>query len=74
VTDVAVDATENADLRISRFFPAKALVGEIEVTPGLHTISVEYYDKNGTLLWADETPPVDLSIYKLPIFESVYLN
>ncbi|MCK4313091.1 MAG: hypothetical protein KAW88_10195, partial [Candidatus Cloacimonetes bacterium] len=42
-TDLAVDATENADLRISRFFPAKALIGEIEVEPGIHFIKIEYY-------------------------------
>ncbi|MDO9578944.1 MAG: hypothetical protein Q7J16_13760 [Candidatus Cloacimonadales bacterium] len=74
VTDVAVDATENADLRISRFFPAEALVGEIEVTTGMHRFAIEYYSKNGDLLWVDELGEKDVSKKGLNLFESFYLN
>ena len=72
--DVAVDATENADLRISRFFPAKALVGEIEVTPGVHQFAIEYYSKKGTLLWVDELGEKEVTKKGLNLFESYYLN
>ena len=73
-TDVAVDATENADLRISRFFPAKALVGEIEVTPGMHRFAIEYYSKNGALLWVDDLGEKEVTQKGLNLFESYYLN
>lgn len=73
-TDVAVDQTENADLRISRFFPAKALVAEIELEPGRHHIQLEYYDKKGNLLWIDDIGEQDVQAYKLNLFESFNLN
>ena len=41
--DVVVDATENADTRLSQFFPAFAYTGEIELTPGEHEIELVYY-------------------------------
>jgi len=73
-TDVAVDATENADLRISRFFPGKTLIGEIEVTPGVHHFALEYYSNNGTLLWIDDLGEKEVTKKGLNLFESVYLN
>ena len=48
-TDVAVDASEQADLRVSRFFPAYAYVGEWEVPPGEATVEIEYYGSGGLL-------------------------
>ncbi len=74
VTDVAVDATENADLRISRFFPAKALIGEIEVEPGIHFIKIEYYSKNNTLLFVDDLGEKEISKSGLNLIESFYLD
>ncbi|MCD4796077.1 MAG: hypothetical protein K8R49_02765 [Candidatus Cloacimonetes bacterium] len=73
-TDIAVDATENADLRISRFFPAKALVGEIELTPGVHNIKIEYYSKNGAKLFVDDIGDKEISKNGLNLVESYYLN
>ncbi len=73
-TDVAVDATENADLRISRFFPAKALIGEVELTPGIHNIKIEYYSKKGTILFSDDLGNCELKKKGLNLFESYYLN
>jgi uncharacterized protein len=74
LTDVAVDATENADLRISRFFPGKAMIGEIEVTTGVHTFAVEYYSKKGILLWVDDLGEKEVNNNGLNLFESIYLN
>lgn len=73
-TDVAVDATENADLRISRFFPGKALIGEIELSPGVHNIKIEYYSKNGTILFIDDLGDKKVIKKGLNFFESYYLN
>lgn len=72
--DVAVDATENADLRISRFFPGEALVGQVEVPEGIHNFKIEYYSKNGTILWVDDLGEKEVSRKGLNLFESFYLN
>lgn len=58
-TDVAVDASEQADLRVSRYFPAYAHVGEWVVEPGTRDIAIEYYGSGG-LLRVEQVGPVDL--------------
>jgi uncharacterized protein len=73
-TDTLVGATENADLRISRFFPAKTSITEIEVTPGIHNIKVKYYSKNGSVLFMDDLGDKNISKSGLNLFESFYLN
>jgi hypothetical protein len=42
-TQIFAEASEKADLRISRYFPAKAYVGGITLDPGLYSYSVIYY-------------------------------
>ncbi len=73
-TDAIVGATENADLRIARFFPAKTSITEIEVTPGVHNIKVKYYSKNGSVLFVDDLGDKNISRSGLNLFESFYLN
>ncbi len=73
-TDIVVDATENADLRISRFFPGDALVGEIKVEPGLHNIKIEYYSRNGSILFIDDLGEKEIKKDGLNLFNSFYLN
>jgi hypothetical protein len=43
---VFAEASEKADLRISRYFPAKAYVGGITLTPGTYSYTVTYYAGN----------------------------
>lgn len=73
-TDVAVDATENADLRISRYFPAKALIGEIELSPGEHVIKFDYYSRTGSIIYSDDLGKIEISEQNVNILESFYLN
>lgn len=73
-TDIAVDSTENADLRIARFFPAFAYVKEIEVDPGVHDIEVEFYGANNTLLLVNEYLQTDLQPGGLNLIKSYYLQ
>ena len=73
-TNIAVDMTENADLRISRFFPAQAMIGEIEVASGLHNISVKYFDINDQLLYTDDIGEILISSSGLNLVESFYLK
>ncbi|MDR1949896.1 MAG: hypothetical protein LBQ38_10935 [Spirochaetaceae bacterium] len=49
-TQAFAEASERADLRISRYFPAKAWVGGINLDPGVYTLHINYYAANGRLL------------------------
>lgn len=73
-TDIAVDATENADLRISRFFPAQALVGEFVVEPGEHQVTVNYYDHHGVIVYTDDLGVIDTPAGGLNLMETFYLK
>jgi hypothetical protein len=42
-TQVFAEASEKADLRISRYFPAKAYVGGITLDPGIYSYTITYY-------------------------------
>ncbi|MBN2685987.1 MAG: hypothetical protein JXR40_11960 [Pontiellaceae bacterium] len=73
-TDVATDQTENADLRISRFFPAEAAVREIHLEEGVYNLQINYYDINNALLFSDERTDVQVDKDRLNVLESAYLN
>ncbi len=73
-TDVGVDATENADLRISRFFPAKAYVGNIHLEQGVYNIRINYYDKDNKLVYSDIRNEQKISKDHLQLIESYYLD
>jgi len=53
---VAVDATEQADLRSARYFPGQAYVGEFWVEPGEHIVTVEFFDRLNRLLYRETFP------------------
>jgi hypothetical protein len=53
-TQVFAEASEQADLRISRYFPAVASVGGITLAPGTYSYTVRFYDHSNRLL--DEVP------------------
>jgi hypothetical protein len=47
VTQIFAEASEQADLRISRYFPAKAWAGGINLEPGVYSFQVRYYGRSG---------------------------
>lgn len=67
--DIAVDATENADTRLSQFFPAYAYTGEIETTPGSHDIQIVYYSR-GYEVFRDYKGSVDVLYGTLNLVQS----
>jgi hypothetical protein len=73
-TDIAIYASENADLRTSRFFPNAVLISDISVQEGDHTIAIEYYDYRGNLLYRDDKGTVNISKDKLNLIESWQLQ
>lgn len=52
--DAAILFGENADLRLSQFFPKAAMIAEIPVSAGQNTIRLEYYSQYGNLLYSEE--------------------
>ncbi len=70
----AVNQTENADLRMSRFFPAEAAVREIHLEEGVHNLQINYYSHSGTLLHSDQRTGVEVKAGRLNVLESAYLN
>jgi hypothetical protein len=46
-TQVFAEVSEQADLRISRYFPAKAWAGGINLAPGTYSFRVFYYGRSG---------------------------
>ncbi|TVR70276.1 MAG: hypothetical protein EA427_06260 [Spirochaetaceae bacterium] len=59
-TEIVLDASEQADLRVSRYFPAYAYVGEWDLPAGEYEIDVEYY-RGGQLLYVDRLGRVPVS-------------
>lgn len=49
-TQIYAEASEQADLRISRYFPGKALVTGIDLEPGTYDFSVDFYGQGGRLV------------------------
>ena len=41
------EASEQADLRVSRYFPARAYVAGINLPPGRYSFNIKYYNRNG---------------------------
>ena len=72
VADVAIEASEQADLRVSRYFPAYAFVREFEIPPGEHTVAVEYFS-NGVLIYSDSLGTRNFSAGNLNLVTS-YAN
>jgi hypothetical protein len=48
-TRLASEAVEQADIRLSRYFPNHALVGGINLEPGTHIITVNFYGAGGLI-------------------------
>ena len=44
---VFAEVSERADVRMSRFFPARAYIGGINLEPGSYSFQIKYYNRNG---------------------------
>jgi len=49
IGQVASVLSENADLRISRYFPGYAHVGGINLQPGVYSVTVNFYGRRGII-------------------------
>ena len=72
--DLAVSATEQADLRISHFFPQHANVVEIHLSPGDHQVVINYLNKFGNVIYSDNRGSIHIDGNQLNLVESFCLQ
>lgn len=72
--DLAVAATEQADLRISHYFPKYAHIADIPLDPGIHQLKINYYNKYGVLIYSDDKGNIEIDEKGLNIVESFCLQ
>ena len=70
---IASDVSEQADLRMSRYFPGRAYVGGINLDPGIYSMTVNYYGNRG-LIASDQESNVLVEAGKLNLMKFVCLK
>ena len=68
-----IDASESADIRMSRYLPDKAYIGGIDLEPGTYTVTVNYLS-GGRIIASDEYRNVTVRPGALNLIESVSLR
>jgi hypothetical protein len=74
ITQIFADVSEQADLRISRYFPGKAWVGGISLEPGIHSFNVNYYGNSGKTIASFRYENMDIGAEILNLAEAVCLK
>jgi len=69
----AMDGSEKADIRMSRYLPDKAYIGGINLDPGTYQVYINYYHGN-RLVFRDEHKNVAVKKGGLNLIESVKLR
>ncbi|MDR2659163.1 MAG: hypothetical protein LBC27_04150 [Spirochaetaceae bacterium] len=72
VAKTTFDATESADIRMERYLPAKAWIGALNLNPGEHTITIDYY--SGTKKIYSEDKKIEAAVERLNLVEGVCLK
>ena len=72
--DVAVDLSENADLRLSRFFPDECLIKDMTIAPGTYPVRIEYYNNVNSLVYTDNKGNMEFGKNRLNVIESFCLQ
>jgi hypothetical protein len=70
---IASNASEQADVRIARYFPAYAYVGGITIDPGTYNVSVNFYGTGG-LVSSELRRDVDIKERNLNLTEFICLK
>jgi hypothetical protein len=68
------EVSEQADLRLSHYFPGKALVGGINLDPGRHSFSVNYYDQRHRLVYQQRFENILVREHQLNMVEAICLK
>lgn len=70
---ITVGASERADIRMSRYLPAKAHIGGINLDPGTYSVIINYYSGN-TIISREEYDKVIVNQNGLNLLQSVNLR
>jgi hypothetical protein len=73
-SSIAIETTEQADLRTSQFLPNSVFVGNVAVPPGNYGVSVEYYNQNGILVYVKDFTNIEVSHGNINLVESICLK
>jgi hypothetical protein len=73
-SQVFIEVSEQADLRISHYFPGKVLVGGINLEPGKHSFSIHYYDRRNQLVYQQRFENVTVRENQLNLIEAICLQ
>ncbi|GHU73619.1 hypothetical protein FACS189450_13740 [Spirochaetia bacterium] len=71
---IFAEASEQADLRMSRYFPARAYVGGIDLDPGTYSFTVNYRDASGGVLASFRQENIMIYKDRLNLVEAVCLK
>jgi hypothetical protein len=69
----AIDASEGADIRMSRYLPDKAYIGGVNLAPGTYTVTINYHSGR-RIIARDEHRNVSVRQGVLNLIESVSLK
>lgn len=72
--DIYMQVSENSDLRVSRYFPSLIRGMELPIEPGIHNISLIYYDRYNSILFEDKIYNYEVIEGKLNLIESKLLR
>jgi len=74
LSGIFMEASERADTRSSRCFPANVWAGGLNVEPGVYTVNVSCYDKNGRLVYSDTKKDLGVTGSSLALAEFVCMR
>lgn len=73
-TQAYAEASEQADLRLSRYFPAKAHVVGVTLPPGVYSYTVTYYDASNNPVHSVDFKDVEVRPGKLTLSEAICIK
>jgi hypothetical protein len=73
-SQILAEASEQADLRMARYFPGRAYVGGINLEPGTYSFTITYYGTEGKVLAQRRYEDVTLTVNMLNLMEDVCLK
>jgi uncharacterized protein len=69
----ALELSESADTRMSRYLPGKAYIGGVNLDPGTYSVIINYYNGSNLIASAEYTD-VNVRLNRLNLLESVNLK
>jgi uncharacterized protein len=73
-TQIYAEASEQADLRMSRYFPSRAYVGGITIDPGVCSYTVRYFDASNRLIQEQRFENVRVQENQLNLSEAICIK